>query len=278
MAVFLALAGAVVVGSGDFLGGLAARHGRVLAVVLWVHLVGIGAMAILGPAIGGDPATADFLWGAAAGAAGSLGVVALYHGFATSRVGVVAPISAVVAAGLPVLWGVADGERPGAIVVVGLAIGVAAIALISRPAPTDVASGTIAGGVVRGLAAGVAFGALFIFFGQVGDDAGAWPVLPARAAGTAVMLGVIAARRDALVPAPGARPVVALAGITAAGGTALFVLAFQEGLLSVVSVLTSMYPAASVAWARVVFGERLTPVQWVGVVTALVAVGLIATG
>jgi drug/metabolite transporter (DMT)-like permease len=277
VAILLALAGAAVVGSGDFFGGVAAKHGRVLAVVLWVHLVGVGAMVLIGPLLGGDPTAADLWWGAAAGASGSLGVVALYHGFATSRVGVVAPISAVVAAVLPVLYGVIDGERPGPVVVAGLAVGVVAIALVSRPSADDT-EGNIGGGVVRGLAAGLAFGALFILFSRVGDDAGAWPVLPARAAGAGVLLTAILARRDPLVPARASQPVVALGGVVAAVGTGLFVLAFQRGLLSVVSVLTSMYPAASIAWARVIFAERLTGVQWMGVALALLAVGLIAAG
>ncbi len=277
MAIVLALASAIVVGSGDFFGGMAARHGRVLAVVMWIHLIGAGAAVVLAVAVGGDPQPADFAWGAAAGLAGAVGVVALYLGFNRSRMGVVAPVSAVVAAGLPVVYGVATGDEPSAVVFGGLLVGVVAIALISRPDETG-PSGSVGAGVVRGVAAGVAFGALFILFSRVSADAGAWPVLPARAAGAALLVAAILATRDDRMPVRAAWPVLILGATVAVAGTGLFVLAFQEGLVSVVSVLASMYPAATVAWARIIYSERLNGLQWSGVGLALVAVGMIAGG
>ncbi|MGD2061293.1 MAG: EamA family transporter, partial [Acidimicrobiia bacterium] len=55
----------------------------------------------------------------------------------------------------------------------------------------------------------------------------------------------------------------------------LFLVAAQTGLLSVVSVLASLYPAVTVVLARI-FGEAVSRGQWLGVALAMVAVGLIA--
>ncbi len=277
MAVLLALAAAVVVGSGDFFGGVAARHGRILAVVTWVHVVGIGAMAALGPLLGGDPTAADLWWGAASGVAGAAGVLALYSGFTAGRVGLVAPTSAVVAAGFPVGFGILVGERPGWVALAGLAVGLAAIALVSRPSHDEPGDGA-ANGLVHGVAAGLAFGALFILLSRAEDGSGLWPLLPARAAGAAALVGAAIAMRRDLAPVRMSWRPIATAGLLTVTGNGLFLLASQRGLLSVVAVLTSMYPAATVAWARVVFRERLNGVQLSGVALALLAVALIAGG
>ena len=54
-------------------------------------------------------------------------------------------------------------------------------------------------------------------------------------------------------------------------------LALVHGLLSVVSVLTALYPAGTVLLARYVLGERLTSVQRTGLGVAGVAAVLIAS-
>jgi drug/metabolite transporter (DMT)-like permease len=56
----------------------------------------------------------------------------------------------------------------------------------------------------------------------------------------------------------------------------LYLLAVREGLLSVVAVLSSLYPAATVVLARVVLGERLRPAQLAGLGLGLAGVTMIA--
>jgi drug/metabolite transporter (DMT)-like permease len=58
----------------------------------------------------------------------------------------------------------------------------------------------------------------------------------------------------------------------------LFTLASRSGLVSLVAVLGSLYPVVTVLAARFLHGERLRPVQNVGVVSALAGVALIASG
>ena len=51
----------------------------------------------------------------------------------------------------------------------------------------------------------------------------------------------------------------------------------REGLLSVVSVLTALYPVSTVVLARVVLRERFAPMQRVGMAVAIPAAVLMAT-
>ena len=71
---------------------------------------------------------------------------------------------------------------------------------------------------------------------------------------------------------------LAMIGVLDLGANGLYALATQEGLLSVVSVLGSLYPAVTVVLARVVLAERIARVQQVGVVLALAGVVAISAG
>jgi drug/metabolite transporter (DMT)-like permease len=42
------------------------------------------------------------------------------------------------------------------------------------------------------------------------------------------------------------------------------------------SVLTALYPAGTIILAAIVLKERIAPVQWAGLVLALVATGMLA--
>lgn len=275
MEIVLALAAAGLVGSGDFFGGLASRRGRVFAVALWVHLIGVGALILVAPLLGGTPGQADWLWGALAGGAAGLGIISLYHGFARGRIGVVAPVSAISAAALPLLFGFVTGERPRFLEWLGLLVGLVAIGLVSTGHEAD-ASGPILGGVLYGVGAGLGFAVLYIALAQTSPESGIWPLLPARIAGSMVVALVALFLGRKLVPVKASwRPVVAT-GILSILGNFAFILATREGLLSIVAVLTSLYPAATVLLARLVLHERLSRVQLAGFALAIAAVTLIA--
>jgi drug/metabolite transporter (DMT)-like permease len=267
----LALGSSLVWGVSDYVGGSITRAAPAQIVVLWSQAVGFFVAVAGALIIGGrlDPVSA--LWGAAAGVGGAVALVSFYHGLATGRMAVVAPIASLVGAGLPIGVGLALGERPPSTTLAGIAVAIPAIWLVS---------GGYAGeggraGVGLAVAAGVGFGVFFIFLGQTPEEVGLWPLIPARVASVATMTAV------AVVTGVGFRIERSLyGGILVAGAgdmTAnfLFLVAAQTGLLSVVSVLASLYPAVTVLLARL-FGERVSRSQWIGVALAVVSVGLIA--
>ncbi|MDH3731156.1 MAG: DMT family transporter [Acidimicrobiia bacterium] len=276
MAVLLASLAAVFSGTGDFLGGVAARKGRVMAVVAASHLVGIATTFFVAPIVGGDPTAADLWWGAVAGASGGLGILALYLGLSKSDVGIVSPIAAVGAAGWPVLFAVATGERPSFIVWLGVFLGVVAIWMVSRSNP---GRGTAIGrGVTMGMLAGVGFGGLLIALSEVGEGAGIWPLAPARTAGFAVVAAVALASSQRIVPLRSSILPMAGAGAATILGNGSFILATQEGSLAVVSVVAAMFPVTTVILARMIWKEHFSRTRLIGLGIALVAVALVAVG
>ena len=71
-------------------------------------------------------------------------------------------------------------------------------------------------------------------------------------------------------------PLVLLAGVLDAIGNAFFVLAAHSGRLDVAPVLSFLYPAATVLLAALLLRERVTRIQAIGIVIALVAVPMIS--
>jgi drug/metabolite transporter (DMT)-like permease len=71
-------------------------------------------------------------------------------------------------------------------------------------------------------------------------------------------------------------PVLAVIGLGDVTANALFAVSSSRGLVSVASVLGSLYPVATVFWARLILGERLRRIQAIGVGLTLVGVVAIA--
>lgn len=296
MALLLGLGAAVVYGSADFLGGLASRRSPVLAVVAVSQVAGLAVLGALIWFLPGTPTTSALLWGAASGAAGGAGVALLYRGLSVGRMGIVAPTTAVGAAAVPVIYGLAVGERPSALALIGVAIALIAIVAVSlTPAPEHpgtpeaVAPGVgvavpeagarrMPAGLPEAIAAGIAFGAFFILLARAGDQSGLWPLIGARAASISLVVGGALLTGRSLRPARADMGAVFGSGALDMAANALYLLATFSGLLSLVAVLTSLYPASTVLLARIALGERLAGVQILGLLLAAGGVTLIGLG
>ncbi|MBO3746273.1 DMT family transporter [Streptosporangiaceae bacterium NEAU-GS5] len=274
-AVALATACALIFGTADFFGGLATRRSRVLAVVVISQLGGLLLVLALLPLLPGRASTAAMLWGMGSGVAGAFGIVLFYRGLAAGTMSVVAPITAVTAMGVPVLFGLASGERPSPTALAGVGLGLLAVFLVSRE-PGGRAGRATFGPVAGALLSGAGFGGFFVMLKLAPDDAGMWPLVGARIASIALVAGLAFAVRRSLRPTPGSWRVTLAAGVLDMGANVLFLLAAQRGMLSLVAVLVSLYPASTLLLARYVLGERLSTVQVVGVGCALGAIALIA--
>ncbi|GGO04553.1 hypothetical protein GCM10010116_09040 [Microbispora rosea subsp. aerata] len=274
-AVALATACAVIFGTADFFGGLATRRSRVLAVVVLSQLGGLLLVAALLPVLPGHAGTAALAWGMASGVAGAFGIVLFYRGLATGMMSVIAPTTATTAMAVPVLFGLITGDRPSALALVGVVLGLFAVLLVSRE-PGRGASGPKAGPIVAALVSGAGFGGFFVLLKVAPEDSGMWPLLGARIASITLVALLALATRKSLRPAPGSLTVTITAGVLDMAANVLYLLAAQRGMLTLVAVLVSLYPASTLLLARYVLGERLSPVQITGVGFALGAIALIA--
>lgn len=282
MAVALGLAAAVVYGAADFLGGLATKRSTPFAVVVWSQFAGlliiVAAIVMTGEAV---PASTDLVWGAVGGIGGGTGVVLLYRGLAMGRMAVVAPTTAVGAATIPVLAGLLFGDRPAPLALGGVVIALVAIVLVSATPDTTAADSgprrRLAPGLPEAIGAGLGFALFFICLANTSGDADLWPLLAARV--SVAVAGIAAlATQNTIRPAEGALPRIALVGILDMAANLLYVLASRRGLLSIVAVLVSLYPASTVLLARLVLHERLSGGQLAGLLAAASGVALIALG
>ena len=280
MAYLLALSAAALYGTADFLGGLAARRANTLAVVVTSQGCGLTLLLLSLPLLPeATPAARDLVWGGAAGLIGGVGLALLYRALAVGRMAVVAPTTAVCAVLIAVATGVLRGERLGSLTMLGVALAIVAIVLVSQQraaaGAVSVRAGALPPGVGLALVSGVAIGLFFLALAETDAGAGMWPLVAARAA-SVTLFSVIAlvSGRPLRLAAPVAR-IALVGGAVDVGATALYLLASRYGPLSVVVTLLSLYPASTVILARVVLGERLNGWQVIGVACAALAVTLI---
>jgi len=282
VAVLLGVLVALSYGAGDFLGGLATRAQSVTTVVAASQASALVLLVVVVPLEGAALGWDDVGLGALSGVVGVVGVLLLYQGLATGAMGVVAPVTAVGAAVVPLGVGLATGERPAVLALIGAAVALAAVALVARGGEPAGAGAEGEGPAQAGsplllaVGAGVAFGLVFVLLGATDDEAGFWPLLGARTLSVSLLAVWLLRARVPFLPRPGSRLVVVGAGLLDVTANALYLLAVREGLLSLVAVLSSLYPAATVVLARVVLGERLRPAQLAGLGLGLAGVTMIA--
>ena len=276
MAVVLALSSAVVYGAADFLGGLASRRTSVFGVVALSQVVGLAALLVLLPWLGGPVGAADLGWGAAAGLAGAAGLVVFFRTLAGGVMSVVAPVTAVTAAAVPVLVGLAGGDEIGAWAGVGIALALVAVVLVSAESGLSALRGARPAALAPALLAGSMFGLFFVLLDRTSADAGLTPLVTARVASVTLVVLIALAGRQSLKVTRSALPLVAVSGMGDMAANALFLLATQaDGQLAITGVLASLYPVSTVVLAQVVLRERLVGAQVAGLLAAATAVVLI---
>lgn len=273
MAIVLSLLSAAAYGVSDFLGGIFAKRAPAWQVAVVGQSSSLVCATVVAVLVGGSPTGHDLTFASLAGLGGGFGAAFLYRGLASARMSVVAPLSGVGTALIPVAVGLATGDRPSSTALVGVVLAFPAIVLISRVADSSPAHRS---GVADGILAGVGFGLLFAFLGQVGDDGGLYPLALSQVTAIAGVVLTAAVLHQPWVPRERAAWNAVWMGPLGAIAQGTFLLATQHGLLSLVSVISALYPAGTVLLAAVLLHERIQPWQAVGLVTAAGAVSLVA--
>lgn len=242
------------------------------------------------------PATRFLVYGILGGLAGAVGLAALYKGLAVGKMSIVAPTAALSGA-VPVLVGFLRGERPALVQLVGMAVAGAGVLIAVRspvpsrvePAERDGGGGgpsredgrlmLVSSGVGYALVAALLLGLFVTSLDAGGEGSPVWTALMVRASSVPLFaLAWVLFRGDG--PPPSARDLglLAIVGVFDNGANILFAIATTRGLLTLVSVLGSLYPVSTVLLARVFLRERLASTQAAGVVAAFAGVALIAAG
>ena len=278
MAIVLAALCAVTYGLADYCGGRASRSVASTIVTLLGQTTSL-VLVVVGVVLIGTPIASahDLWWGAAGGAAGGLALIAFYQALSRGAMTVVAPTTAVISAALPVIVGLGLGERPSGTAVVGIVVACLAVALVSGAIGTRHYE-TKFSTVVLAAVAGIGFGFIFVAFARTAHDSGLWPLLSARAASLPVVAVVVGATRPVRA---GLRPVIWLvlaSGVLDMAANMFYLEASHRGLLSIVAVISSMYPVTTVCLAFGLDHERVSKTQAAGLALAATALALVSLG
>lgn len=275
IALLLALGSSLAYGCADFLGGLGARKAHVLRTVMIAAPASLAVELLLWPVLGASFSTATLGWGAAAGVASAAAFALLYKTLAIGPMNVLSPVTALVSAVLPVGVGLLQGEHLATAGLIGLPLALMAVVLVSaghgaaaaRPSRTA---------LLLAFGAGAVIALQLVFLHQAPSDSGVAPLIVGRTVSSAVTLTAAALMRRRLGSERPAYAMSAAAGVLDSLANLMFLLAVRSGDLTVVAVITALYPAGTVLLARGVLAERIHRGQLIGLGAAAVAVSLLA--
>ncbi len=276
VAALLALISSLSWGVADFLGGLAARRAgatQVLAVSYPSGAIAITFLAIF--VVPGTLSTDLIGISLLAGIVGTIAITLLYAALVRGQMGVVSPITAVMSGAVPVLVGLFRGEQPSGYAFAGMGLAVIAVVLVSRESAHHHGKTPIFA-IGLAIASGIAIGTYLTIIGLAPDDSGVWVATLGRWFSTIIMITFVVVVVRSFNKSTFPWKLAIITGVLDSTANGLFQLASQRGLLSIVAVLGSLYPAATVVLARVVIKERMNRLQSVGVLMALSAAVLLA--
>ncbi|MBE0683318.1 MAG: DMT family transporter [Anaerolineales bacterium] len=270
------LASALSWGAGDFTGGLAARKVGAYRSVFYAEVIGI-ILLILALNATREPilTSRSAVFAMLAGVLGTIGLMLLYHAMSVGMMSIAAPVSALLAAMLPVVFGMFTEGLPDYLTLIGFGFALFAVWMISQGAGgvTDILSHL--SDLKLPLLAGIGFGCYFVLIHEATKSGGTvWPMIFSRSGGIALISTYLLITRSSWKIDTSALPIISVNGVLDLGGNFFFILAGQAGRLDVSSVLSSLFPGATVVLAWIFLKERLNRNQWIGIASALIAIVL----
>lgn len=275
LAVFYGLLSALGWGAADFTGGLASRKAKPYQVLFLAEAAGLVPLLVVTLLLREPlPGFSVWAWSASASVVGTVGLLFLYRALAEGNMTIAAPVSALLAAVVPVVVGGLTEGLPAPPTLLGFLLALISIWVISQSGESrDIRLNLQTLRIP--FAAGLFFGFYFVMIHQATREAFFWPLVSARLAGTLVMAVYALVMRGPALPGRSLWPLVALGGVLDVTGNVFYVLASRVGRLDVAAVLGSLYPASTVLLAWIILKEKLTSMQWIGVLLALAAITLL---
>jgi drug/metabolite transporter (DMT)-like permease len=275
MAALLALISSIAWGVADYMGGVASRKAGAMQILVIAYPAGAVIITLAAVfAIPGEISQAAIAWGAAAGFIGAIAVALLYIALSRGPMGIVSPITAVMSGTVPLAVGVIRGERLSALAIVGVVLAVFAVTLVTREKSEHrkVQFST----VLISIASGTAIGLYLSALGSAPVDSGIWAATVGRWTSTVFVAIAVFVVLRSFTKTDFPWRLAIISGFLDAGANAVFQLASQRGLLAIVAVLGSLYPATTVLLARFLLHERLIRIQLIGVYLAFGAAAALA--
>ena len=275
MAALLALLSSFTWGTADFLGGILSKRRNAIAVIGGSQPYGLIAITIVALAFNKFWFNEQIIiYGIFAGLIGMLALMAYYQALATGSMGIVAPIGSLGVL-VPLVYAYLDGDKPTTMQNIGIAAAIIGVVLASGP---EFRGGTKSAPILLALGSAVFFGFVVLFMAKGGQINAPATVVVMRVSQVSVMLTLALVLRTLGGLKREDVPLLAATGSMDAIANVFFTTAASIGMLSIVSVLGSLFPIATGILAWWFLKERLIPIQYIGIVVTMAGVVAITSG
>ena len=285
MTIFFGLLSAFSYGLADFVGAVAAKKVRALAVTAVAFSVGLVFAVLLSVPLGAQFSQATIQTSIYAGISSAVAISCLYAALALGPISIVSPLTAVISAMIPVVFDVATGQALSSFAWVAVALILVAVVLVAFVPGDEVRLPTLMA-TLYSLGAGLGFAGIFLFLDATDPDSGLAPLVVMRIVGVTLLFAglfvLFLKNKDRILEkeifSPKLFGLILIAGMGDVLGNAFFLVATREGALAIAAVLTSLYPVGTIVLARIFLKERIARSQTVGIILALGACALLAAG
>lgn len=292
MGILLGLLSALSWGSSDLLARFASRKIGTLRAMLYMQLTGFVLLTValhwlggLGRLAGGD--WRPWVWGISVGALNTCATLALYRSFEIGKMSIVGPISASYPA-LTMILSALTGERLTVVRLAGFVLILLGVVVVAQgeevpghanPVDSKRSPEGSKLGVGWALLAAFGFGVMFWILGLrviplLGSAPTVWVIRLTSAMLTALVILLL--RQPMKAPDREANPFILGMGFLDTSAYVLNNYGMQMEQVSVVSVLASLYGAVTVGLAATILGERISRMQWLGIISIFVGIVLIS--
>ncbi len=285
MTIIFGLLSAFSYGLADFVGALAAKKVRALAVTAISFSFGLVIALVLSGIVGASYSTETVQTSIFAGVSSAIAITCLYAALALGPISIVSPLTAVISAMIPVIVDVAAGQALSGFAVFAVLLVLIAVVLVGFVPGEKVTLPSIPA-LLFSLGAGLGFAGIFVFLDATSKDSGLGPLVVMRTVGLVLLLlGLcyLALKNKVAFIEKSAFELKTLVLILVAGtgdvlGNVAFLIATRDGALAIAAVLTSLYPVGTILLAWIILKERIALSQTVGIVLAMAACAMLALG
>jgi len=273
-------------GYADFVGAVAAKKVRALAVTTVAFMFGLVLALFASIFVGAEYSLSVIQIGALAGVCSAAAITFLYAALALGPISITSPFTAVLSAIIPVGFDIASGQQLSSLAGVAIVLILIAVVLVAFVPGSDVRLPSLKA-TLYSIGAGLGFSGIFLFLDMAPADSGLGVLVVMRVVGIVLMLGglvalMISGKSKVLIEkelfAAGTIWLVLLAGLGDVSGNVFFIIAANQGALAVAAVLSTLYRVGTILLARVFLSERIALSQNIGILLAIAACAMLALG
>jgi drug/metabolite transporter (DMT)-like permease len=263
-------------GGSCFLAGINSKVIPVLTLLIYSVAASLGILFLLF-IIQAEPFPRDpAVYFAVLGGLGStFGLFCFYRGLSLGAISIVVPVSGMCAL-LPVAVGLILGEVLNLLQGLGIVVAIGGGVLVSWEKPSAGQSNQLAKGFIPALGAALGFGTFYVMMDFAGSVDPLWAATISRLTSLVLLLPVVVIKRPPLIFKATHLPAVCAVGILEGLAAFFYTVAAAKGMLSLVSVISSLYPGVSILLAAMIIKERLRRYQFVAVIMIVLGVSLIS--